>query len=109
MLFRSVRAVTRPYPGAFSFLGSEKLLVWWAKPVSEERPVRDVPPGKLVPGAGPPAAASVGRGGGGRRRRLLVGTGEGLLSLEEIEWKGAVARGEKIVSLLADAGEERFQ
>jgi hypothetical protein len=44
----------------------------------------------------------------GRRRRLLVGTGEGLLLLEEIEWKGAVARGEKIVSLLADAGEGRF-
>ena len=108
-IYNLVRAVTRPYPGAFSFLGSEKLLVWGAKPVSEEGLVRDVPPGKLVPGAAPPAAAETGPGDAGRRRRLLVGTGKGLLSLEEVEWKGAVARGEEIVSLLADAGEERFQ
>ena len=107
-IYNLVRAVTRPYPGAFSFLGSEKLLVWGAKPVSEEGLVREVPPGKLVPGAGPPAAASVGPGDACRRRRLLVGTGKGLLSLEEVEWKGVVARGEEIVSLLADAGEGRF-
>src|SRR3989304_2993449 len=93
-----------PSPGAFSFRGSEKLLVWGAKPISEEGLAREVPPGKLVPGAGPPAAASVGSGDAGRRRRLLVGTGKGLLSLEEVEWKGVVARGEEIVSLLADAG-----
>lgn len=107
-IYNLVRAVTRPYPGAFSFLGSEKLLVWWAKPVSGEGFARDVPPGTLVPGVCPPAAASVGPEDAGRSRRLLVGTGEGLLLLEEIEWKGAVARGEKIVSLLADAGEGRF-
>ena len=107
-IYNLVRAVTRPYPGAFSFLGSEKLLVWGAKPVSEEGLVREVPPGKLVPGAGPPAAASVGPGDACRRRRLLVGTGKGLLSLEEVEWKGVVARGEEIVSLLADAGEGRL-
>ena len=62
----------------------------------------------LVRAAGPPAAAAVGPGDAGRRRRLLVGTGKGLLSLEEVEWKGVVARGEEIVSLLADAGEGRF-
>ena len=107
-IYNLVRAVTRPYPGAFSFLGSEKLLVWGAKPISEEGLAREVPPGKLVPGAGPPAAASVGPGDACRRRRLLVGTGKGLLSLEEVEWKGVVARGEEIVSLLADAGEGRF-
>lgn len=107
-IYNLVRAVTRPYPGAFSFLGSEKLLVWWAKPVSGEGFARDVPPGTLVSGACPPAADSVGSEDPGRGMRLFVGTGKGLLLLEEIEWKGAVARGEKIVSLLADAGEGRF-
>jgi methionyl-tRNA formyltransferase len=107
-IYNLVRAVTRPYPGAFSFLGGEKLLVWGAKPVSEGGLVQEVPPGKLVPGAGPPAAAEEGLGDASRRRRLLVGTGKGLLSLEEVEWKGVVARGEEIVSLLADAGEGRF-
>ena len=26
-----VRAVTKPYPGAFTFAGKEKILVWWAE------------------------------------------------------------------------------
>jgi methionyl-tRNA formyltransferase len=107
-IYNLVRAVTRPYPGAFSFLGSEKLLVWGAKPVSEEGLVRDVPPGRLLPGADSPAASEAGPGDAGRRNRLFVGTGKGLLSLEEVEWKGVVAQGEEIVSLLADAGEGRF-
>jgi methionyl-tRNA formyltransferase len=29
-----VRAQTRPYPGAFTFLGDEKVIVWGARPVS---------------------------------------------------------------------------
>jgi hypothetical protein len=29
-----------------------------------------------------------------------VGTGKGLLQLEEVEWKGKTARGEEIASLL---------
>ena len=29
-----MRAQTRPYPGAFTFLGDEKVIVWGARPVS---------------------------------------------------------------------------
>jgi methionyl-tRNA formyltransferase len=31
-IFDLVRAVTHPYPGAFTTVGSEKLLVWWGMP-----------------------------------------------------------------------------
>jgi methionyl-tRNA formyltransferase len=32
-IYNLVRAVTEPYPGAFSYLpGGEKLLIWWALP-----------------------------------------------------------------------------
>ncbi|HEX9113073.1 MAG TPA: formyltransferase [Nitrospirota bacterium] len=33
-IYNLVRAVTNPYPGAFTFSGGKKLFIWWAKPVS---------------------------------------------------------------------------
>ena len=109
-IYNLVRAVTRPYPGAFSFLEGEKLLVWWAKPVSAEGFPEAIPPGKLVIPGGPPFPGKEERpGDASRQRRVLVGTGEGLLSLEEVEWKGAVGQGEGIVSFLADSRNGRFE
>jgi len=109
-IYNLVRAVTRPYPGAFSFLSGEKLLVWWARPVPAGTLPRAVTPGEQVlGGAGPPAGEEGRPAAEDRGRRVLVGTGEGLLSLEEVERKGVVARGEEIVSLLADAGSGRFE
>lgn len=109
-IYNLVRAVTRPYPGAFSFLEGEKLLVWWAKPVSAEVLPEAVPPGKLVVPGGPPFTGKGERPGiAGRQRRVLVGTGNGLLSLEEVEWKGTVALGEELASLLADARSGRLE
>ncbi|HSL99912.1 MAG TPA: formyltransferase [Candidatus Limnocylindria bacterium] len=109
-IYNLVRAVTRPYPGAFSFLLGEKLLVWWAKPVSSEGYPEAFPPGKLVIPGGPPFPEKGERPGDASRQiRVLVGTGEGLLSLEEVEWKGAAGQGEGIVSLLADARNGRFE
>ena len=37
-IYNLVRAVTHPYPGAFTDLGGRKLLVWWAVPVAASRP-----------------------------------------------------------------------
>jgi methionyl-tRNA formyltransferase len=109
-IYNLVRAVTRPYPGAFSFLKGEKLLVWWAKPIPAEVLPEAVSPGKLVVPGGPPFPGKEEIPGvANRPGRVLVGTGAGLLSLEEVEWKGAVARGEEIVSLLADARNGRFE
>ena len=59
-----VRAQTRPYPGAFTFLGEEKVVVWRARPLRWE-------------GAEP--AGTVVREG------PVVACGEGALLLEEVE------------------------
>ncbi len=39
-LYDWVRAQTRPYPGAFTFLGDEKVIVWGARPVELGRDAR---------------------------------------------------------------------
>ena len=38
-VYNLVRAVTRPYPGAFTLLGGRKILIWWGLP-AERRPER---------------------------------------------------------------------
>ncbi|HEX6702216.1 MAG TPA: methionyl-tRNA formyltransferase [Gaiellaceae bacterium] len=63
-LYDWVRAQTRPYPGAFTFLGDEKVVVWAARP---------------VPFAGEAAAGTVVADG------PVVACGEGALLLEELE------------------------
>lgn len=62
-----VRAQTHPYPGAFTFLGDEKVVVWRARPVSLED---DAPAGTVV---------------AARPEGPVVACGEGGLLLEEIE------------------------
>ena len=104
-IYNLIRAVTRPYPGAFSMLGGEKCLVWRALPVPAEG-VPEVPaPGKMVVAGGGTSLQSA----GGclttvrAERRLLVGTGSGFLRLEEVEWNGKTVEGEAIVSLFRKA------
>jgi methionyl-tRNA formyltransferase len=65
-----VRAQTRPYPGAFTYLGDEKVVVWRARPVEfTERA---------------PAGTIVAAHAGGH----VVACGDGALLLEEIETDG---------------------
>ena len=66
-LYDWVRAQTKPYPGAFTFLGEEKLVVWRARPVDLE--------------AAAPAGTVVALEG----TEPIVACGEGGLVLEEIE------------------------
>jgi len=66
-LYDWVRAQTRPYPGAFTFLGDKKVVVWGARPVDFEA---SVPAGTIV------AVSSEGP---------VVACGEGGLVLEEVE------------------------
>jgi methionyl-tRNA formyltransferase len=71
-IFNLIRAVTDPYPGAFTDVGAARLMVWWAEHES-------------------PAA----RGGFGRPGEVLsvsplvVATGDGALELTRTEWRGA--------------------
>jgi len=75
-LYDWVRAQTRPYPGAFTFLGDEKVVVWRARPVELEAPA---PAGTVV------AALPDGP---------VVACGEGGLLLEEVETRaGEIAIG----------------
>jgi methionyl-tRNA formyltransferase len=66
-LYDWVRAQTRPYPGAFTYLGEEKLVVWRARPVELDEPA--------------PAGTIVAQDGEG----AVVACGEGGLVLEEVE------------------------
>ena len=66
-LYDWVRAQTRPYPGAFTYLGDEKVVVWRARPVEVDEP-------------SPPGRSSATRG-----TAAVVACGEGGLVLEEVE------------------------
>lgn len=65
-IYNLVRAVTHPYPGAFTELNGKKLLVWWAKPMAGT-------------GGTPGQVMSV--------DPLIVATGSGNLELVNAEWE----------------------
>jgi methionyl-tRNA formyltransferase len=67
-LYDWVRAQTRPYPGAFTYAGDEKVVVWRARPVDVEH-----------------AGAAAGTIVAERPEGPVVACGEGALLLEEIE------------------------
>jgi methionyl-tRNA formyltransferase len=107
-IYNLVRAVTRPYPGAFAELAGEKLTVWWAVPLPGETGYAPSPGTMRVSGGpsftmagGCPAPVSL-------PRRVVVETGEGWLQLEEIEWRARTAKGEGIIDLLAGAANGRL-
>ena len=66
-LYDWVRAQTRPYPGAFTFLGDEKVVVWRARPVELD----DAAPAGTIVATRPEGP--------------VVACGQGGLLLEEIE------------------------
>ena len=70
-LFDWVRAQTRPYPGAFTFLSDRRVIVWRASPVP------DSPPGE------------VGTVVEQRDAGVVVACGEGALLLEEVQADGS--------------------
>jgi methionyl-tRNA formyltransferase len=73
-IFNLVRAVTDPYPGAFSDVGPARLMVWWAEPDSSAALGGKGRPGEVL---------SV--------SPLVVATGDGALELTRTEWRGAPA------------------
>lgn len=68
-IFNLIRAVTDPYPGAFTDVDGSRLMVWWAEEAK---------------GSGRPGEVlSV--------QPLVVATGDGALELTRTEWRGAPA------------------
>lgn len=109
-IYNLVRAVTRPYPGAFSFLAGEKCTVWRARPLPAGTEGEPLSPGRLAVAGG----SSILLAGGcpapmPSEKRVVVGTGDGLLLLEEIEWRGKTGSGEAVAALLADQRNGRFE
>jgi len=74
-LYNLVRAVTAPYPGAFTSFGGRKLYVWRARLVPDGTGTR-CPPGTIV---------------GAQLGGCLVATGEGLLLLTQVQSEGEEA------------------
>ena len=74
VIFNLIRAVTDPYPGAFTDAGPARLMVWWAEPAPR-----------------PPGTASAAPGTVLTAEPLLVATGDGALLLTRTEWRGAPA------------------
>ncbi|MDZ4224568.1 MAG: NAD(P)-binding domain-containing protein, partial [bacterium] len=79
-----VRAVTHPYPGAFTFLGGKKMFVWKAKPISC---LKTAVAGSVV------AVQDDG---------VVVAAGDGALLLESVQWEGDV---EKAASEILKTGD----
>ncbi|HEY5229186.1 MAG TPA: formyltransferase [Opitutaceae bacterium] len=70
-VFNLVRAVTEPYPGAFTDSGGARLMVWWTETES--------PAAKSLKGR-PGEVLSV--------SPLVVATGDGAIELTKVEWRG---------------------
>jgi methionyl-tRNA formyltransferase len=70
-IFNLVRAVTDPYPGAFTEVNGSRLMLWWAEPDSPAAPGHTGRPGEVL---------SV--------SPLVVATGDGALEFTRTEWRG---------------------
>jgi methionyl-tRNA formyltransferase len=70
-IYDLVRAVTHPYPGAFTWHQGRRLFIWWARVADSARPV----------GAGEVEVTSSGA--------VYVGAGEGALRLERVQPEGS--------------------
>ncbi len=73
-VYNLVRAVTHPYPGAFTFLKGRKLFIWGGKPLAAPTAAALQPPGSV-------AAHLPGEG-------LLVTTGRGHFLITQAQWEG---------------------
>ena len=71
-VFNLVRAVTDPYPGAFTEVNGSRLMLWWAEPDSPAARGRSGRPGEVL---------SV--------SPLVVATGDGALEFTRTEWRGS--------------------
>ncbi len=70
-IFNLIRAVTDPYPGAFTAVGGAQLMVWWAEPDAPAARGRRGRPGEIL-----------------SLDPLVVAPGYGALELTRTEWRG---------------------
>ncbi len=85
-----IRAVTHPYPGAFTSLAGHTLYIWKAK--LQPKQSEPLGPGEI----------------GFMGSDAVVGTGQDSLVLEEISWRGATAQGPDIAGLLRSCNQTKM-
>ena len=73
-IFNLIRAVTDPYPGAFTDIGGARLMVWWAEPDSTATKGLCGKPGEIL-----------------TLDPLVVATADGALELTKTEWRSSPA------------------
>jgi methionyl-tRNA formyltransferase len=66
-IYNLIRAVTHPYPGAFTDVAGKKLFIWWARPLDDS-------------GGKPGQVLSV--------KPLRVSTGNGTIEILKLQWDG---------------------
>ncbi|HOJ42991.1 MAG TPA: formyltransferase [Syntrophorhabdaceae bacterium] len=67
-IYNLIRAVTHPYPGAFTYFEGKKLFIWWAKPVEG---VCNATPGAII-----------------SKEPFVVSTGKNMLRLITVQLEG---------------------
>ena len=88
-IYNLIRAVTRPYPGAFGFLADEMVTFWWAEMVDGD----SLEPGRIA----------------FQRDAVLIGTGSGYLRPEEIEVNGRVMKNSSLRNYFKEHEGEMLQ
>ena len=83
-IYNLIRGVTRPYPGAFSFLDGEKLTVWGALVQADTT----FPSGQIAL----------------RDERVFVGTGKGSIQLTDVEIGGRILTGNDLPGFFKQHG-----
>jgi methionyl-tRNA formyltransferase len=82
-IFNLIRAVTDPYPGAFTDVGPARLMVWWAEAQSAAAQDQSGSPGEIL-----------------SLDPLVVATADGALELTRTEWRNAPAPKLRVGQLL---------
>ena len=90
-VYNLVRAVTRPYPGAFTAIDGRRLLVWWGLPAARRPGDGNTAPGTVL---------------GARQGGVAVAAGEGAFVVIEAQTEGRTpVTGEKPLAALLPAGQ----
>jgi methionyl-tRNA formyltransferase len=82
-IFNLVRAVTDPYPGAFTVVGEARLLIWWAEAKPRPEGAEEAAPGEIL-----------------ELDPLTIATGDGALQVVRSEWAGPPKRKLKLGQIL---------
>lgn len=84
-IYDFIRALTRPYPGAFTYLGHEKIWIWSCALLAGSETGK--PPGTILGNVYSPDPAGCG---------IAVAAKQGILILHEIEDSGGICSGKRL-------------